>query len=262
MSVLDGLHAAMQAGGEAEGRAFFRALADAELFLLLEDEAQGEVLRPRVFDLQDGPVLLAFDSEERLAEFAGAPLPYAALPGRVIAAQMAGQGRGLALGLNLGSGAPSETILPPEALDWLIAMLDQAPPETRQARARSFQTPAVPQAVLAALVPALAGALGAEGRALLAGVRYDDGQAGHVLAMTGTAPGDAEGLARAVTEALAFSGLEATALDLVFLAPDDPVLARMASVALTLEGATAPTPPAPAPPAGPGMDPTRPPILR
>ena len=127
MSLLDDLHAAMVAGGEAKGMEFYRALADAELFLLLAAEAAGEVLTPRVFDLAEGKVVLAFDSEERLAGFAEGPWPYAALPGRVIAGQMAGQG--LALGLNLGSGAASEVILPREAVDWLMAMLDQKLPQ-------------------------------------------------------------------------------------------------------------------------------------
>ena len=54
MSELDRAHAALQDGGEAEGMAFYRALADAELFLLLEAEAVGEVMTPRVFDLTEG----------------------------------------------------------------------------------------------------------------------------------------------------------------------------------------------------------------
>ena len=60
---LDHAHAAMQAGAEAEALAFYRLLADATLFLLLEREAEGERIAPRVFDLAEGPVLLAFDAE-------------------------------------------------------------------------------------------------------------------------------------------------------------------------------------------------------
>jgi SseB protein N-terminal domain len=102
MTELDRLYAAMQAGGDADGLAFYRALADAELFVLLKGEASGDVMEPRIFDLAEGAVLLAFDSEERLAGFSEAPLPYAALPGRVIAGQMVGQG--LSLGLIWGRG--------------------------------------------------------------------------------------------------------------------------------------------------------------
>lgn len=255
MTELDRLHDAMLAGGDAEGRAFYRALADAELFVLLQDEPLGTALTPRVFDLAEGAVLLAFDSEERLAGFADHAVPYAALPGRVIAAQMVGQG--LSLGLNLGSGAGSEVILPPEALLWLMQMLDQAPPEALQARIASFMAPDVPQSVLAALVPALGGVV----QAHLAGVRYQDGRLGQMLALIGVSPGAEARTARAVTEALAFSGIEAGVLDVVFLTEGDAVLAALAGRSLVIH-APAPTPVEPHRPAAPGSDPLRPPILR
>lgn len=250
-SDLDRAYQALQDGGEAEGLAFYRALADVELFLLLEGEAAGEVMTPRVFDLAEGAVVLAFDSEERLAGFADGPQPYAALPGRVIAGQMAG--KGLALGLNLGSAAASEVILPREALEWLVQMLDQAPPEAVEARIAGFEAPVVPAAVLRALTGSL------PGKAYLVGVRYGDGRRGQMLAVVGGAPNDK--VARAVTEALAFSGIAAGTLDVTFLAADDPALARMAGLALVFEGQMPPGADVAAP-VGPGMDRARPPILR
>ena len=253
-SLLDKAYAALLAG--EDGLTFYRALADAELFLVLEAEAEGEVLSPRVFDLSDGPMLLVFDDEARLAGFAAGPVPYAALPGRVIAAQILGQG--LSLGLNLGSGAASEVILPPDAIDWLIQMLDQAPPEQVQAQVLRFEPPVVPQAVLTAL-----GAVMAQGVAQagwLAGVVYDGGRRGVMLALTGVVAGDEGRMARAVTEALAFSGLDASTLDVVFAAQGGAVLARMAGVGLVFaadiraEPAVVRT--------APGCDPSRPPVLR
>ena len=133
-------------GGDAEGMAFYRALADAELFVLLEAEAEGDVMAPRVFDLADGPVLLAFDSEERLAGFSDRVLPYAALPGRVVAQLLAGQGIGL--GINLGV-APSAMVLPPFAVDWLAETLAHGPEEA-EARPQSFHPPkGLPQSLIA-----------------------------------------------------------------------------------------------------------------
>lgn len=260
MTELDALHAAMQAGDEAEGLAFWRAFADAELFLLLEAEAGDGVVQPRLFDLAEGRLILAFDTEERLAAFAGAPLPYAALPGRVIAQEMAGQG--LSLGLNLGSDAASETVLPPEALDWLIEMLDQAPPEALEAQIVEVLPPRVPQQVMEALARALSGlpGQGAAVGAYLAGVRYGDGRRGQLLAVTGLAPSVEAKLARAVTEALAFSGIEAGALDLAFPAEGDALVARLLRVALVLQGEAPEAAPEQA--TGPGMDPGRPPRLR
>ena len=251
---LDRTHAAMTAGGDAEGMAFYRALADAELFILLEAEAEGEVMTPRIFDLADGPVLLAFDNEERLAGFSDQVLPYAALPGRIVAAQMVGQG--LSLGLNLGSGAASEVILPPEALDWLMAMLDQAPAQASQAQVARFEPPAVPVQVLDALATGLAGV----GRTYVVGAVYDGGRRGQMLVLVGVAASAEAALLRAVTEALAFSGLDASALDTVFLAEDDGALARLAGPALMLQGDVVEVEEVPR--VGPGMDPARPPNLK
>lgn len=255
MTELDQKYAALMSGGDAEGMAFYRALADAELFVLLEAEAEGDVMAPRVFDLADGPVLLAFDSEERMAGFSDLVLPYAALPGRVVAGQMVGQE--LSLGLNLGSGAASEVILPPEALDWLMTMLDQAPPEALEARVVAFEAPSVPAAVLASLAGALAGVA----RAHVVGVRYEGGRRGQMLVLCGVEAAAEGKVLRAVTEALAFSGLDASALDTVFRAQGDALLARLAGVALVLEG-EAVTQVEPEAPVGPGMDPGRPPILK
>jgi len=241
MSRLDDLYPGLQSGDDEAGMAFYRVLGDTELFLLLTAEAEGDAVVPRVFDLDEGRVVLAFDDEARLAGFSDQVLPYAALPGRVVAAQMAGQG--LSLGLNLGTGAASETILPPEALDWLTTMLDFAPPQALEARIDRFEPPQVPGVVLAALRDALTGA----GRAYLAGARYHGGARGQVLVLTGVAPASEARMARALAEALAFSGADASALDVVFVAEGDRVLARLSGIALVLEGVavTDEAPPAP-----------------
>ena len=255
---LDAAYAALLAGGDGEGMAFYRKLADAELFLVLETEASGEVMTPRVFEVAGASLLLAFDSEERLGRFAGIAMPYAALPGRVIAGQMVGQEDSeLSLGLNLGSGAASEVILPPEALQWLITMLDQAEPEALEAQVERFDPPAVPGRVLAALSDGLRGVE----RAYLVGVRYRGGRRGHLLALVGIAPAAEAKIARAVTEAMAFSGVEASTIDVVFLAADNGVLARMSGVALVFEGSE-PDVMVDAARVGPGLDPLRPPNLR
>lgn len=233
MTNLDTAYAAMQAGDEAAGLRFYRLLADATLFLLLEREAEGERVDPRVFDLPDGPVLLAYDSEERLAVMGAGPLPYAALPGRIIAQQMLG--KGLSLGLNFGSGAASEALLPPDALRWLCEMLEAVPAEVEATPAQFFAPQGLPDALSDALRFTLGGAAGLARAALLAGVRYQDGRFGHMLAVIDAVPGAEEALARAMAEALAFSGLEAGELDVTFLGSDDPAVLALARVAAVFE---------------------------
>jgi hypothetical protein len=260
MTPLDDAHAAMTAAPEDDTARlrFYARVADGALFLLLEREAEGDTLAPRVFALEDGPVVLAFDSEDRLAEFAGAPAPYAVLPGRVIAGQLAGQGTGI--GLNLGV-APSSFLIPAVAVDWLAGVLGHGPDEV-QARPRAFHAPGgLPGGLIGALDAKLAQAGGLALAAFLAGVTYDGGRRGHMLAFAGAAPGAEAALARAVAEALTFSGVEAGELDVTFLAAEDAVFALMAKVALRFD-LPVPEVPEAVQPAPPGMDPARPPRLK
>lgn len=263
-TLLDRAQAAMAAdpGNEAAQLRFYHALADAELFLLLDREPEGERINPRVFDLADGPVILAFDSQERLALLGQGPVPWAALPGRVIAAHLAGQG--VSLGVNLGTGAASEVLLPPEALRWLTETLDNAP-QAAEARPQAFHPPgALPEALTDALRFTLGGAGNLASGAMVAGVTYDDGRRGHMLAILDAMPGAEEALARAAAEALTFSGLEAGQMDVVFLTSDAAPAMAMARHALRLDIAPPASPdPGPRPERqGPGTDPERPPILR
>lgn len=258
VTLLDAAHAAVSAdpGNEALRLRFFERLADGEMVLLLEREVVGERLEPKVFELEDGPVVLVFDREERLAEFSGGIAPYAALPGRVIAGLLKGQGIGI--GVNLGV-APSSMLLPPEALDWLAETLEGGPEEL-EAQPETFLAPSVPEAVIAALDAKLARAGGLAVAALLAGVVYHGGRRGHLLALLDTVEGAEVPLARAMQEALVFSGIEAGELDVVFLASGSPAAEAMARVGLRFdlpepEGVSLA-------PAAPGMDPARPPKLR
>ena len=258
VTLLDAAHAAVSADPENEALRlrFFERLADGEMVLLLEREAVGESFEPRVFELEDGPVVLAFDREERLAAFTGGIAPYAALPGRVIACLLKGQGIGM--GVNLGV-APSSMLLPPDAMDWLAETLDEGPQEV-EAQPQEFLPPSVPEAVIAALDAKLARAGGLASSALLAGVVYADGRRGHLLALLNAVHGAEGALSRAMNEALVFSGIEAGELDVVFLAATAPAAQAMARVALRFD--------LPEPqqqdlsPAAPGLDPSRPPRLR
>ncbi len=265
MTPYDRAHAAMTASPENEALrlAVYDRLADAELFLLLEEEPVDEDIRPQVFSTEDGDFVLVFDLEDRLAEFSGAPAPYAALPGRVIAQHLVGEGIGL--GVNLGV-AESAMLLPPEALDWLTETLTHAPART-DARPASFEAPRLPPAILGLLLPAFEAKFeqiaGLASHALLGGVTYEDGHRGHVLAFLGAPEPARAGIAKAMSEALAFSGLDAGELDVTFLEAESAAAEVLLEKALVLH----------LPereiedvqelkPAMPGMDPSKPPILR
>ncbi len=257
VTLLDAAHAAVSADPENEALRlrFYERLADGEMILLLERETTGAAVEPRIFDVEGGPVVLVFDREERLAAFTGGIAPYAALPGRVIAGMLKGQGIGL--GVNLGV-APSSMLLPAEAMDWL-AMALEGGPEAAEAVPERFVAPGVPEALVASLDAKLAKAGGVARAAVLAGVVYQGGRRGHMLAFVDAAPGAEVALAGAVREALVFSGLEAGELDVAFLTEGEAAVAAMGRVGLRFD---LPVPEQPQGPGAPGMDPARPPKLR
>ena len=236
---------------------YYAALADGEMILVLETEATRGSVTPRVFDLEEGPVVLAFDSEEKLAVFAAGTVPYAALPGRVIAQQLAGQGIGLAINL----GAPSMMLFPPDAVDWLAETLAEEPLEATAVPVAFAAPTGIPPGFLDVLRAKLVRSSGKAAGAVLTGVTYADGRRGHLLAVVDAQAGTEDRLARAVSEALIFSGLDAAEMDVVFLASSDARLALMQAQGMQLD-MRLPEPVAKPAPTAPGTDPDKPPILR
>lgn len=257
---LDAAHDAMvQAPGDDRLRLrFYERLGDAELFLLLEGEADGDQISPQVFDAGAGPVVLVFDRPERLTAFTGTEAPYAALSGRVIAALLAEQGLGLGLNLDV---APSSFLLDGDGVRWLAQTLGHGPDEVEARLAEVSAPSGLPDMLISALDTKLATATGLAQLAYLVGSRDIDGAKGHLLAFVGATPGAETALAQAAAEALTFSGIAAGAMDVGFFDAADPATARLARVGLRFD---LPQPaPARAPePAAPGSDPDRPPRLR
>ncbi|MAM62531.1 SseB family protein [Maritimibacter sp. UBA3975] len=266
-TVLDTAHAAMQADLEDDGArlAFYGHLADGELFLLLKEESRGESVNPELFELEAGEdappdrYVLVFDQEDRLAAFAEGPAPYAALPGRVIAAMVAGSGIGL--GVNLGV-APSSILIPAAAVDWLAQTLGPAPEEV-EGQVRALEPPTgLSDRLITGLSTKLAVAAGLCDHAVLARALYDDQSEGLVLAFIDAAEGSESALARAAQEAMTFSGADQR-LDVAFFASGDEVTTRLAKVGLRFDmPEPEPEPEAPSVRPAPGSDPSKPPILK
>ncbi|MFN3207793.1 MAG: SseB family protein [Roseovarius sp.] len=252
---LDRAHAAMEAGGDAERLRYYQTLAAAELFLLLEAEAKDDDVVPQAFEVEGQTFVLAFDTEARLAGFAGAEAHYVALSGRAVAEMLAEAGLGLALNLEAG---PQAALLPAAAMVWLVETLAEGPEEV-DAQPSAFHPPkGMPEELVTALDARLATAGGLADLAYLVGVTYDTGAQGHLLAVIDAVAGAEPAIARAVAEVLALSGLEAALLDVGFFRSSDPAAARMAMVGLRFDLPRAPD----AAPSAPGMNPGKPPRLR
>ena len=105
---LDTAHIAMDAqpDNDTARLQFYERLADSELFLLLEKDADGDQIEPRLFDTEELRLVLVFDREHRLTAFAEGPAPYAALSGRSLVDMLDGQ-EGIRRSYKEGGGARS-----------------------------------------------------------------------------------------------------------------------------------------------------------
>jgi len=254
---LDLAYLAMQ-NDEANAPAFYERFLEAELFLLLESEVADDAARPLVMEISDGPLVLVFDLEARMAAFNEQPSDYVALSGRRIAKMLAGQG--VAIGLNLGE-ATSAMVLPLEAVDWLAAAAIGDDKVVEAKPLKIGKPVGVPEALVAALDGKLANMGGVVGAAYLVSAQYEGGESGHMLALVNVPEAAKTGVSEALSEALRFSGVEAGQLDLAFMALDDPHLKSFKRAGLGFEIPELVLPKTAAPTA-PGMDPDKPPLLR
>ena len=260
---LDRALAAMGPGDNdvAARLAFYERLCDAELFVLLEKEPEGDDIEPRLFEIEAGNFVLVFDLEQRLSAFAEGAAPYAALAGRALVQMLATQELGLALNIAV---AGSQYLVPAQMVQWLADMLAQEPVEEAGSAVAFHRPGKMPEPLLEALSAKLALARGMADYACLVRASYADGQRRNLMAIIGARPGAERPLTRAMAETIAFSGLETGAIDVAFFGRDDPICAKLLRVGLrfdlpktdTKHGDRA------KPPAAPGSDPDKPPRLR
>lgn len=228
---LDRAHLHAEATGADTARlAFFERLAEAELHLLLDAE-EGDVVTPRLFDMEGTRYALAFDLPERLTAFAGVA-DAATLSGRRLAGMLAAEGLGLALNLD---DAPSAQLLEPTSIAWLAETLANAPEEADRRIDTVTPPGALPETLITALDAKLSLAAGLARVAYLAGVLYEDGARGHLLGFVDAVPGAEADLARAVSEALIFSGLDAGQIDVTFLRAQQPLAATLSRHGLRID---------------------------
>jgi hypothetical protein len=231
--------------------AYYEALAAAELVLMIEDDAP-QAVTPRIFETGQGRMALAFDGEDRLAAFTDGPAAYAALPGRALVSLLAGKGVGL--GINMSD--PASFLMPAEAVDWLAATL--AAPVQEAGRPDSVTKPSLPAVLVAALDRRLARTEGLASQALVVSATWPEGRFGQLVVIVDATPGAEPALARAIGEAVTFSGEINGEVDIAFLAGGDPFVARIARLALRFDLPRSERPE----PVVPGTDPENPPRLR
>lgn len=189
-------------------------LADTELFAALIEEPAGDRAELQIYELPEGAVALACDSEERLAGFVAGPVAYLALPGRVLAAALAAEGRGLLV----NPGQSSQMLLDHDMLSWLGRALEAQPNLAPDETPLRFRTPE-PQTVDLLAEPLVA-RLG-DMRALvqdlgLVAADWFDGRQNHTLILRGVEDDRREAVAKAFAELLAFLPEPQGGVDLAF----------------------------------------------
>lgn len=260
MTPIDQAHADMQADpdNDAARMQFYERVASSELFLVLAGDAGNDTAMPALFEVEACRYALVFDTQERMVEFTDTPTPFLAVSGRGVVAMLTG--RDIGLGLNLGV-APSSTLLPAESVEWLENTMGEGP-EPEDARPTAVYGPGnLPDQLIRAFDAKLATMAGLARAAYLAQMDYDNRARAHVLAFVDAIEPAEREMARAIAESLRFSGIEAGALDVVFLKSSDPICAQLAKVALRFDLPEPETVVVPEPVA-PGSDPEHPPILR
>lgn len=235
---------------------FYALLVETPLFAPVTPTPEDAPIAPLVFDLETGPVALAFDDDARMAAFFQAPTEYVTLPGRDLISALAGAELGL--GLNLGE-APSATLLDAATVQWIAAEMGGAVEAADLSGAITVAAPrGAPRALIAALAERVAQMPGLVAEAWLVALSPEAATRGlAVLVLPGPLAARAVGgVVTALGRAAAVHGVEAGAVSVGVLGDAHPLLGPARTHGLALH------PVAQRKPRQVPMQPTRPPRLR
>lgn len=237
-TILGSTYAATFDGGEAELWQFYETLAEARVYVLLDDTVKGETYEPKVFALKDARYLLAFDVPEQADELTGSTASTSPTLGMDLFKLL--RGRDIGLGVNMG-GTSSATLISGETIDMICAYYDGTAGEPLVADADTSQFRALlaphnfPDTLQNALGEKLSGLQQTFGKAVLLKAEYDEGKSGFIVAISGAGDADRSAIAAAVDEALVASRRSDIHLDVVFLGLDDPMASRIERVGQILK---------------------------
>ena len=235
---LGNAYAATFDGGEPELWQFYETLAEARVFVLLDDGHDQSKFEPKVFSLKDSSYLLAFDVAEQADELTGSNAPTSPALGMDLFKLL--RGRNIGLGVNMG-GTTSATLISGDTIDMICAFYDgsageELVPDGVASQFRALLAPQnFPDTVQLSLTDNLS-LLGATFRkALLLQAEYEDGQTGYIVGVTGALEEDRPAISAAVEASLVASRRADVRLDVAFLASDEPMAERIERVGLTLK---------------------------
>ena len=254
-SRMDKTYARMQAApnSDAAGLRFYEAFCDTNLHVLVNAD-----LSLQIFETSQGKLILAFDTEERMAEFVEQPTEFIKMPGRELVTQLKETDIGIGLNLNV---APTSQILTPEILDWVSALLSVDSTLMVDQVAGFSADCQLSDDDRTALTDRLVNFTGVVKAAYICGVTYADGATADALFFIDCDQDIEADLFTAMIETQKFAMDSSADLAIKFISSDSPALPEIQRHGHQLH--------IPAPivtptfqPSAPGMDPNKPPKLR
>lgn len=252
---LDVVYQRMQSSPESEtaGLRFYEAFCDANLCVLINADTSMQV-----FETSQGKIVLAFDTDERVAEFISEATEFIKIAGRDLVMQLLASETGIGLNLNV---APTSQILSPDILTWLSEFL---------AESSSFSIDQVvaispPDQWLddhkTAISTQLEKYAGMIASAYFCSVTYSDNTVADAVFIVDCDPTTEAVLFTALVESQKFLDKNTAEIAIKFISPDNQEFPEICRVGeeiviskLTVIHTSAPT--------APGMDPDKPPKLR
>ena len=211
---------------------YYGVLADANLFLLLEQEPSNEILEPKFIQLEGKNFALAFDSEESLSEFYGETAAFAQITGRVLAKMLLEENIGLGINLGVSEG---ELLLPYEVVEWFVNVLDETP-DLVQASPKSFlPANAFPEIMFKALQEKLKPAVGLFDEIWICAVEYNEDETSHLICLMGVQNSAQQAIVKSINEVLSFTDIDLGNIDVAHFSYDDEACTKICEIGIKIE---------------------------
>ena len=211
---------------------YYGVLADANLFLLLEQEPSNEILEPKFIQLEGKSFALAFDSEESLSEFYGETAAFAQITGRVLAKMLLEEKTGL--GINLGV-SECELLLPWEIIEWFVNVLDETPNLVQTTPKKFLRAIAFPEVLFKALQEKLMPAVGLFDEIWICAVEYNKDETSHLICLMGVQNSAQQAIVKSINEVLSFTDINLGNIDVAHFSYDDEACTKIREIGIKLE---------------------------
>ena len=211
---------------------YYGVLADANLFLLLEQEPRNEILEPKFIQLEGKNFALAFDSEENLSEFYGEAAAFAQITGRVLAKMLLDEKIGLGINLGVSEG---ELLLPYSVIEWFVSVLEETPDVVQNSPKKFLSANAFPEIMLKVLQEKLAPAVGLFDEIWICGVEYDEDEFSNLICLIGAQKPAEQAMIKSIKEVLSFSDINLGNTDVAQFNYDDEACSIIREIGIKLE---------------------------